>query len=464
MTSSTDTPGGRAPPTWLLRLRGFGVAFGQKVVLASIDFDVPPRGVVTLVAGAGEGKSTLLRTLAGLNDPQPDLRTWGEATYEGEPLGLRRPALVLQHARLLTATVRENLVSALPDRSSLTRLEQDVRIAGELASFGLDRFASDLGRPVIELASVEQRLLSIVRAVSTGARLVMLDEPTADLDAEASLEVADLIAQVARVIAVIVVTHDQRVARRIGGRVSLLAGGRILETRNAASFYDMPATLAARDFVRSGRCSVPSPDARPEDLSPTTEPPPPLPSAARAAVSARVGPNGFHWLIPGVIGGLPRPGVVRSLESDLEGLERLGVTRLVTLEEKPAFADEVLAPYGISGQHFPIDDMDAPPVDAAIELLTGFRSRLAAGEVIALHCLAGKGRTGTLLAGYLLLVSGCTALEALDRVRAIQPRWVQSDAQIRFLSELDQALSKRTDRPGADALARLFATPPKRQP
>ena len=51
-------------------------------------------------------------------------------------------------------------------------VDPDVRIAGELASFGLDRFASDLGRPVIELDSVEQRLLSIVRAVSTVARLV----------------------------------------------------------------------------------------------------------------------------------------------------------------------------------------------------------------------------------------------------------------------------------------------------
>ncbi|MCA9609854.1 MAG: hypothetical protein KC619_29855, partial [Myxococcales bacterium] len=98
---------------WLLRLRGFGVAFEQTVVLASIDLDVPSRGIVNLVASAGEGKSTLLRTLAGLNDAQPALRTWGEAIYLGEPLGAQRPALVQQHARLLTATVRENLVSAL---------------------------------------------------------------------------------------------------------------------------------------------------------------------------------------------------------------------------------------------------------------------------------------------------------------------------------------------------------------
>ncbi|MEZ4337949.1 MAG: ATP-binding cassette domain-containing protein [Sandaracinaceae bacterium] len=447
---------------WLLRLRGFGVAFEQTVVLASIDLDVPSRGIVNLVASAGEGKSTLLRTLAGLNDAQPALRTWGEAIYLGEPLGAQRPALVQQHARLLTATVRENLVSALPDRSSLTRLEQDALVAGELATLGLERFANDFARSVLDLTIVEQRLLAAARAVLTGAALVMLDEPTARL-ADEGVYGPDLIGRMAKAVGVIVVTHDQRASRSAsaGGSPSSPAAGSS-RTRNESSFYDLPASPEARAFVRSGRASVPSPNARPEQLSPSQPPPPPLPAAARAAVAARVGPNGFHWLVPGVIGGLPRPGIVRELETDLEGLQRLRVTRLVTLEEYPSIAEEDLAPFGMRGHHFRIDDMAAPPVEDAVQLFEQLRSWTSDGEVIALHCRAGLGRTGTILAGY-LVCEGWTALEALERARSINPRWVQSAEQVCFLQDLELWLSERPDRSGVAPASRLFVLPLRKE-
>ncbi|MCA9609855.1 MAG: dual specificity protein phosphatase family protein, partial [Myxococcales bacterium] len=326
----------------------------------------------------------------------------------------------------------------------------------------LERFANDFARSVVDLTILEQRLLAAARAVLTGAALVMLDEPTARLADEGVYEVADLIGRMAKAVGIIVVTHDQRVAKRIGGRVALLAGGRILETRNASSFYDLPASPEARAFVRSGRASVPSPNARPEQLSPSQPPPPPLPAAARAAVAARVGPNGFHWLVPGVIGGLPRPGIVRELETDLEGLQRLRVTRLVTLEEYPSIAEEDLAPFGIRGHHFRIDDMAAPPVEDAVQLFEQLRSWTSDGEVIALHCRAGLGRTGTILAGY-LVCEGWTALEALERARSINPRWVQSAEQVCFLQDLELWLSERPDRSGVAPASRLFVLPLRKE-
>ena len=56
-------------------LRGFGIAFGAQVVLSDVSLTLPSRGVLLLLGSAGEGKSTLLRTMAGLNDAQPSLRT-----------------------------------------------------------------------------------------------------------------------------------------------------------------------------------------------------------------------------------------------------------------------------------------------------------------------------------------------------------------------------------------------------
>ena len=85
----------------ILELRGYGVGFAHKVVLAEIDLNIADRGVNVLLGPCGTGKSTLLRTLAGHNNPNPSLRTWGEASFLGAPLGGDElPALLFVERRL----------------------------------------------------------------------------------------------------------------------------------------------------------------------------------------------------------------------------------------------------------------------------------------------------------------------------------------------------------------------------
>lgn len=444
-----------SPPP-ILSLAGFGVAFGQQIVLAAVDLDVHAPGIVSLVGGAGTGKSTLLRTLAGLNDAQPALATWGVAAYEGALLGARRPAFVQQRARLLAASIRENLVSALPDRAALSQPEQTERIEAALEGLGVALGRDRLAEPVVGLPAVAQRALAITRASLTGAALCLIDEPTAQLDEAQSGELAEVIARLAEQRGVLLVTHDQRLARRLGGRVALLAGGRVLETRRADSFFDRPSTEPAKQYVRTGRCSLPSPSARAEHLRPSAPPPPPLPPEARVAASRNVGPSGFHWLVPGSLGGLPRPGIVRELAEDLAGLWRLAVTRLVTLEERRTLPGYELRAIGIEGEHFPVDDMCAPPLEASIELARRVEAWTRAGEVVAMHCRAGHGRTGTQLAAQLVF-RGASALEALETVRAINPRWVQTDAQVVFLARLEERLRGEPDPPIPDENERARA-------
>ena len=109
----------------VLSIREFGVAFGEKIVLSSVSLDVPDRGVIALMGPAGTGKSTLLRTIAGFNDNNPSLRTWGDVDYMGAPLGeLGIPPLVSQNARLMLASIFENMVSELPERHTLTIAQQ----------------------------------------------------------------------------------------------------------------------------------------------------------------------------------------------------------------------------------------------------------------------------------------------------------------------------------------------------
>jgi atypical dual specificity phosphatase len=78
--------------------------------------------------------------------------------------------------------------------------------------------------------------------------------------------------------------------------------------------------------------------------------------------------------------------------------------------------------------------MEPPTLTQAQQLCMHMQQQILAGEVIAVHCRAGLGRTGTVLACYLIF-EGASALDALESVRRIEPKWVQSERQVRFLEE-----------------------------
>lgn len=429
----------------ILTLRSFGVAFGEQVVLADVTLDLPRRGLTHLVGPAGSGKSTLLRTLAGLNDAHPALSTWGEAVFAGEtkrpgtasPPGELLPGIgfVMQHARFFLDSVRENLVSALPNRASLEPAEQTLLVQRHLERNGLGMLATHLDGDVASLTKPIQRRLAIVRAIVAEPRLLFADEPTSGLDDEDAIDLLALLRLQARLRSILMVTHHQRFARIAGGTTILLAGGRVQEIAPTQEFFSTPKTPCGQSFVRSGSCDTTSPGATSDVLRPSATPPPPLPTIARASVRQEA-PRGFFWLRPARLGGLPRPGIVRAVEHDLDGLKRLGVTTLVTLEETCTVETSLLDARGIGTIHFPIVDMSVPALEAIDALCERIDRLVIGGQVVAVHCLAGLGRTGTVLACQLVF-DGQSARAAIDRVRELQPRCIQSQAQVDFLSSYE---------------------------
>ncbi len=283
-----------------LRLRGFGVTLGRAVVLAAIDLALPSVGMTVLLGPSGSGKSTLLRTLAGHNATHPSLGVWGDVEAAAPP------ALVAQHARFYIDTPREHLVAALPDRASLTKPAQLAVIRRRLLEEDLGAVLDLLDHDVHHLAPLDQRRLALARALIPSPHVIMLDEPTAGLaEADAEVLLDGLCAQAARR-SVLVVTHHQRHAQRLGGTAVLIGGGRVVTTAPTATFFACPPSDLAASFVRTGGLPLPAPIAGPDVPVPAEDVPAVLrpavaPPAAAAVVAQRCrdgGPRGSSGCCP----------------------------------------------------------------------------------------------------------------------------------------------------------------------
>jgi atypical dual specificity phosphatase len=152
-------------------------------------------------------------------------------------------------------------------------------------------------------------------------------------------------------------------------------------------------------------------------------------------------PNNFSFVIDGVLAGMERPGTFAKLREDLEFLKTKRINAIISLTETPlekAFIEE----FGFRYLHMPIADF-TPPTCEQVEKFLSFQRR-AEGDGLAtvVHCGAGLGRTGTMLA-CALVARGMPAEAAIDHVRTLRPYSIETIEQEDCVRHYAEVLAKR---------------------
>ncbi|MGV0836481.1 ABC transporter ATP-binding protein [Mycolicibacterium thermoresistibile] len=248
MTES-NRPGADVPSADV-QVQGLHKAFGPKAVLRGVDL-VVPAGTLTAVLGpSGCGKTTLLRILAGFDDPDAGTIRIAGHTLAGPggtvPAHRRRVGLMPQEGALFPhLSVAENVAFGV---RRTRRGARDDAVRHWLGVVGLNGSAD--ARPH-ELSGGQQQRVALARALAAEPRVLLLDEPFVALDAGLRIRVREEIAAILRAAGTtaVLVTHDQSEALSLADSVALLMDGRLTQVGAPEDIYERPATLNAARFV-----------------------------------------------------------------------------------------------------------------------------------------------------------------------------------------------------------------------
>jgi len=224
-------------------------AAGGRRPVDGLSLRLDPGRRTVIMGPNGAGKSLTLRLLQGLIQPTSGRILWAGSRDRDRPG--RRIATVFQRPVLLRRSVAANLAHALK-AYGVPAMDRAARIDSLLDEAEL---APLRRQPARVLSGGEQQRLALVRALAAEPDLLLLDEPTTNLDPRSSEAIERLIAVAARRGAkIVLVTHDAGQARRLADEVVFLHRGRVAEQTEAGRFFAAPQSAAARAYLAGELC------------------------------------------------------------------------------------------------------------------------------------------------------------------------------------------------------------------
>lgn len=249
-----------------VKLQDVNVWYGSNQVLFDINLEIPRRVVYTIMGPSGCGKSTLLRTINKLILLREGARVSGRVEVLGHDIYNSQSHEIPSR---LTGTVFQmpnpfphlsifDNVALGPKLHGLARgreLDELVRWALEKASLW-EEVKNRLREPAFRLSGGQQQRLCIARALAMEPKILLMDEPTANLDPLNASRIEDVIRELGKEMTVVIVTHDPSQAERVAGRGAVLFMGRVIQegpvdSLFATSYHELISRLTLEANAKS---------------------------------------------------------------------------------------------------------------------------------------------------------------------------------------------------------------------
>lgn len=232
----------------IMEFRHVSQQFGDNLVLRDIDFEVEAGKFYTLLGPSGSGKTTILRLIAGFDQP-----TSGEIYFDGHqindvPANRRQVNTVFQDYALFPhMNVAENVAFGLQIKG-VKKSEIDQRVKEALHLVQLDGYGQ---REITAMSGGQRQRVAIARAIVNRPKLLLLDEALSALDHKLRVEMQTELRQLQRRLGItfIFVTHDQEEALAMSDQIMIINDGTIQQSGTPVDIYDEPLNHFVADFI-----------------------------------------------------------------------------------------------------------------------------------------------------------------------------------------------------------------------
>jgi multiple sugar transport system ATP-binding protein len=235
--------------------------FGNVVAVNNISLTIEPGTFLTLLGPSGCGKTTLLRCIAGLEDPDDgeiyvgDRLVFSHARGISAPSGQRDLGMVFQNYALWPhMTVYKNITFAL-EIQKMTRAQMDERVREALAEVQMEGYEDRYPR---EMSGGQQQRIALARMLAYRPKVFLMDEPLSNLDARLRMDMRAELKRLHHVAGAttIYVTHDQLEALTMSSNIAVMKLGVIQQLDTPDRVYHFPANLFVADFIGNPKVNL----------------------------------------------------------------------------------------------------------------------------------------------------------------------------------------------------------------
>jgi len=230
---------------------GLSAFYGDFAAVKDVRLGFTPNRVHALIGPSGCGKSTFLRTLNRMHELSEGGRITGRVLLDGEDIyapGVnlmrlrRRIGMVFQRPTPFpTMSIYDNVAAGLRVQERLPRSELDARVEEALRRAALwDEVSDRLRTSAMALSGGQQQRLCLARTIAPAPEVILLDEPTASLDPQATQRIEELLVELKQTFTIILVTHNLQQAARVSDTTSFFYLGSLIETGATRQIFTAP--------------------------------------------------------------------------------------------------------------------------------------------------------------------------------------------------------------------------------